>query len=175
MANTERSVSTLNTNLNHQNLRDMLESLKATVGGVGNCYLNSSTNVAINTANALTNGFTLTASGEEQDFTASGNKLTYNGTATRTVKATYGMTMGMTASGNSQLAIGIQKNGSDVTASIRTSRIIQGAIEQVAVAGTCLVEMAANDYIELAMKNVTGTEDMVIQSADLTLQGTLAQ
>ena len=180
MANTERSTTTLLAEQDKQTDRDLIASLMGTVGATAHAYINTSTNVAINTANILTTAVgTLTASGYENDFTVSGNKITYNGTATRTVLVRYGANVGLTASGNSKVAIGIKKNTSIITASIRTSRLLTGTtvstIATVPLNGTTLVRLTSGDYIKFAVKNVTSTQSMVLQSAELTLMGTFAR
>lgn len=176
MANTEQSVDTLNSNDDIQHYRNLIESLKASVGAIGVAAHSLSANITIDTANSYTNTVgTFTASGEEQDFTVSGNKLTFNGTLTRTVRVDYGVGIQLVTSANNEVACALSLSGAILTRSIVTSGTLSGALAQAHLRGTQLVEMAAGQYIELLIANVDATTNLVIHSASLAAQGTFAQ
>lgn len=177
MADTQKTVAALLALMPHQDLRDFITSLsEGSIGCIGGMEHTTSTNVTITTANVFTAGIgTPLATGQENNFAVSGNKMTYSGTATRDVMIHYGMAVGLGASANNNVSIGLTLNDALVTRTVRASREIKGAVTTVPLSGHTIVEMANGDYVKLEIRNDDATTNLVVNHADLTAIASFAE
>ena len=120
--------------------------------------LNNGTDTSIGVANVNTwvkaNG--TTTSGTNSKFTHTTNRLTYNGAFTNSFLVTLNATA-RSGGTNQVISIGVAKNGTIIAESegiIRTttSNVEHGGSTQA------VVEMVANDYVELFVRNTSSTD-----------------
>ena len=120
--------------------------------------LNNGTDTSIGVANAnvwvKANG--TTTSGTNSKFTHTTNRLTYNGAFTNSFLVTLNATA-RSGGTNQVISIGVAKNGTIIAESegiIRTttSNVEHGGSTQA------VVEMVANDYVELFVRNTSSTD-----------------
>lgn len=120
--------------------------------------LNNTTDTTIGVANAnvwvKANG--TTTSGTNSKFTHTTNRLTYNGAFTNSFLITLNATV--RSAGTSQsISIGVAKNGTIITES---EGIVRTATANVEHGGStqAVLEMVANDYVELYVRNTSSTD-----------------
>ncbi len=120
--------------------------------------LNNTTDTTIGVANAnvwvKANG--TTTSGTNSKFTHTTNRLTYNGAFTNSFLITLNATV--RSAGTSQsISIGVAKNGTIIAES---EGIVRTATANVEHGGStqAVVEMVANDYVELFVRNTSSTD-----------------
>lgn len=97
------------------------------------------------------------------NFSASAaGRLTYTGAITRNFMIDSTVTMHPAAS-NVDCAMLIAKNGAVITASQMWSHISHNAEQQVS--SNWIVSLAQNDYVEIFVSNLSGTQDIEVNSA----------
>ena len=120
--------------------------------------LNNTTDTAIGVANAnvWVKATGTTTSGTNSKFTHTTNRLTYNGAFTNSFLVTLNATV-RSAGSNQSISIGVAKNGTTITES---EGIIRTATSNVEHGGStqAVVEMVANDYVELYVRNTSSTD-----------------
>ena len=120
--------------------------------------LNNTTDTAIGVANAnvWVKATGTTTSGTNSKFTHTTNRLTYNGAFTNSFLVTLNATV-RSAGSNQSISIGVAKNGTIITES---EGIIRTATSNVEHGGStqAVLEMVANDYIELFVRNTSSTD-----------------
>lgn len=120
--------------------------------------LNNTTDTAIGVANAnvWVKATGTTTSGTNSKFTHTTNRLTYNGAFTNSFLVTLNATV-RSAGSNQSISIGVAKNGTTITES---EGIIRTATSNVEHGGStqAVVEMVANDYVELFVRNTSSTD-----------------
>ena len=120
--------------------------------------LNNTTDTAIGVANAnvWVKATGTTTSGTNSKFTHTTNRLTYNGAFTNSFLVTVNATV-RSAGSNQSISIGVAKNGTTITES---EGIIRTATSNVEHGGStqAVLEMVANDYIELFVRNTSSTD-----------------
>jgi hypothetical protein len=120
--------------------------------------LNNTTDTAIGVPN--TNTFVkatgTTTSGTNSKFTHTTNRLTYNGAFTNSFLVTVNATV-RSGGTNQSISIGVAKNGTTIAES---EGIIRTATANVEHGGStqAVLEMVANDYVELFVKNTSSTD-----------------
>ena len=120
--------------------------------------LNNATDTAIGVPN--TNVFVkatgTTTSGTNSKFTHTTNRLTYNGAFTNSFLVTVNATV-RSGGTNQSISIGVAKNG---TILAESEGIIRTATANVEHGGStqAVLEMVANDYVELFVKNTSSTD-----------------
>lgn len=121
--------------------------------------LNNGTDTAIGVANVnvWVKATGTTTSGTNSKFTHTTNRLTYNGAFTNSFLVTLNATV-RSGGSNQSISIGVAKNGVIISES---EGIIRTATSNVEHGGStqAVLEMAANDYIELFVRN-TGSIDI---------------
>ena len=120
--------------------------------------LNNTTDTAIGVANAnvWVKATGTTTSGTNSKFTHTTNRLTYNGAFTNSFLITLNATV--RSAGTSQsISIGVAKNGTIITES---EGIVRTATANVEHGGStqAVLEMVANDYVELYVRNTSSTD-----------------
>jgi len=120
--------------------------------------LNNTTDTAIGVSNVnvWVKATGTTTSGTNSKFTHTTNRLTYNGAFTNSFLVTLNVTA-RSAGVNQIISIGVAKNGTIITESegiIRTttSNVEHGGSTQA------VVELVANDYVELYVRNTSSTD-----------------
>lgn len=120
--------------------------------------LNNTTDTTIGVANVNTwvKATGTTTSGTNSKFTHTTNRLTYNGAFTNSFLVTVNATV-RSGGTNQLISIGVAKNGTTVPESegiIRTttSNVEHGGSTQA------VVELVANDYVELYVRNTSSTD-----------------
>ena len=120
--------------------------------------LNNGTDTAIGTPNVNTwvKASGTTTSGTNSKFTHTTNRLTYNGAFTNSFLVTLNATV-RSAGTNQSISIGVAKNGTIITES---EGIIRTATSNVEHGGStqAVLEMVANDYVELFVRNTSSTD-----------------
>ena len=120
--------------------------------------LNNTTDTTIGVANAnvWVKATGTTTSGTNSKFTHTTNRLTYNGAFTNSFLVTLNATV-RSAGSNQSISIGVAKNGTTITES---EGIIRTATSNVEHGGStqAVVEMVANDYVELYVRNTSSTD-----------------
>jgi len=120
--------------------------------------LNNTTDTTIGVANVNTwvKATGTTTSGTNSKFTHTTNRLTYNGAFTNSFLVTLNATV-RSAGTNQSISIGVAKNGTIITES---EGIIRTATANVEHGGStqAVLEMVANDYIELFVRNTSSTD-----------------
>jgi hypothetical protein len=120
--------------------------------------LNNGTDTAIGTPNVNTwvKASGTTTSGTNSKFTHTTNRLTYNGAFTNSFLVTLNATV-RSAGTNQSISIGVAKNGTIISES---EGIIRTATANVEHGGStqAVVEMVANDYVELFVRNTSSTD-----------------
>jgi hypothetical protein len=120
--------------------------------------LNNTTDTAIGVPN--TNIFIkatgTTTSGTNSKFTHTTNRLTYNGAFTNSFLVTLNATV-RSGGTNQLISIGVAKNG---TAIAESEGIVRTSTANVEHGGStqAVLEMAANDYVELFVRNTSSTD-----------------
>jgi hypothetical protein len=120
--------------------------------------LNNTTDTTIGPSNTnvwvKANG--TTTSGTNSKFTHTTNRLTYNGAFTNSFLVTLNATV-RSAGTNQSISIGVAKNGTTITES---EGIVRTATANVEHGGStqAVVEMVANDYVELYVRNTSSTD-----------------
>ena len=120
--------------------------------------LNNGTDTAIGSPNVNTwvKATGTTTSGTNSKFTHTTNRLTYNGAFTNSFLVTLNATV-RSGGTNQSISIGVAKNGTIITESegiVRTgtSNVEHGGSTQA------VLEMVANDYVELFVRNTSSTD-----------------
>jgi len=120
--------------------------------------LNNGTDTAIGTPNVNTwvKASGTTTSGTNSKFTHTTNRLTYNGAFTNSFLVTLNATV-RSAGTNQSISIGVAKNGTIITES---EGIVRTATSNVEHGGStqAVLEMVANDYVELFVRNTSSTD-----------------
>lgn len=120
--------------------------------------LNNTTDTAIGTPNVNTwvKASGTTTSGTNSKFTHTTNRLTYNGAFTNSFLVTVNATV-RSAGTNQLISIGVAKNG---TTFAESEGIIRTTTANVEHGGStqAVVEMVANDYVELYVRNTSSTD-----------------
>ena len=114
------------------------------------------TSIGVSNVNVWVKAAGTTTSGTNSKFTHTTNRLTYNGAFTNSFLVTLNATA-RSAGTNQNISIGVAKNGTIVTESegiIRTttSNVEHGGSTQA------VVELVANDYVELYVRNTSSTD-----------------
>ena len=120
--------------------------------------LNNTTDTTIGVANAnvWVKATGTTTAGTNSKFTHTTNRLTYNGAFTNSFLITLNATV--RSAGTSQsISIGVAKNGTIITES---EGIVRTATANVEHGGStqAVLEMVANDYVELFVRNTSSTD-----------------
>jgi hypothetical protein len=120
--------------------------------------LNNTTDTSIGVANAnvWVKATGTTTSGTNSKFTHTTNRLTYNGAFTNSFLVTLNATV--RSAGTSQsISIGVAKNGTIITES---EGIVRTATANVEHGGStqAVLELVANDYVELYVRNTSSTD-----------------
>jgi hypothetical protein len=120
--------------------------------------LNNTTDTSIgpSNTNVWVKASGTTTSGTNSKFTHTTNRLTYNGAFTNSFLVTLNATV--RSAGTSQsVSIGVAKNGTIITES---EGIVRTATSNVEHGGStqAVLEMVANDYIELFVRNTSSTD-----------------
>ena len=120
--------------------------------------LNNGTDTAIGSPNVNTwvKASGTTTSGTNSKFTHTTNRLTYNGAFTNSFLVTLNATV-RSGGTNQSISIGVAKNGTIITESegiirTNTSNVEHGGSTQA------VLEMVANDYVELFVRNTNSTD-----------------
>ena len=120
--------------------------------------LNNGTDTAIGTpnVNVWVKATGTTTSGTNSKFTHTTNRLTYNGAFTNSFLVTLNATV-RSGGTNQSISIGVAKNGTIITESegiirTNTSNVEHGGSTQA------VLEMVANDYVELFVRNTNSTD-----------------
>ena len=120
--------------------------------------LNNTTDTAIGSPNVNTwvKATGTTTSGTNSKFTHTTNRLTYNGAFTNSFLVTLNATV-RSGGTNQSISIGVAKNGTIITESegiirTNTSNVEHGGSTQA------VLEMVANDYVELFVRNTSSTD-----------------
>ena len=120
--------------------------------------LNNGTDTAIGSPNVNTwvKASGTTTSGTNSKFTHTTNRLTYNGAFTNSFLVTLNATV-RSGGTNQSISIGVAKNGTIITESegivrTNTSNVEHGGSTQA------VLEMVANDYVELFVRNTSSTD-----------------
>ena len=120
--------------------------------------LNNTTDTAIGTPNVNTwvKATGTTTSGTNSKFTHTTNRLTYNGAFTNSFLVTLNATA-RSGGTNQNISIGVAKNGTILSES---EGIIRTTTANVEHGGStqAVVEMVANDYVELYVRNTSSTD-----------------
>ena len=120
--------------------------------------LNNTTDTAIGVSNVnvWVKATGTTTSGTNSKFTHTTNRLTYNGAFTNSFLVTLNATV-RSAGTNQSISIGVAKNGTIITES---EGIVRTATANVEHGGStqAVLEMVANDYIELFVRNTSSTD-----------------
>ena len=120
--------------------------------------LNNGTDTAIGTPNVNTwvKATGTTTSGTNSKFTHTTNRLTYNGAFTSSFLVTLNATV-RSGGTNQSISIGVAKNGTIITES---EGIVRTATSNVEHGGStqAVLEMVANDYVELFVRNTSSTD-----------------
>jgi len=120
--------------------------------------LNNTTDTTIGVANVNTwvKATGTTTSGTNSKFTHTTNKLTYNGAFTNSFLVTVNATV-RSGGTNQLISIGVAKNG---TTFAESEGIIRTTTANVEHGGStqAVVEMVANDYVELYVRNTSSTD-----------------
>lgn len=120
--------------------------------------LNNTTDTTIGVANVNTwvKATGTTTSGTNSKFTHTTNKLTYNGAFTNSFLVTVNATV-RSGGTNQLISIGVAKNG---TTFAESEGIIRTTTANVEHGGStqAVVEMVANDYVELFVRNTSSTD-----------------
>jgi len=114
------------------------------------------TSIGVSNVNVWVKASGTTTSGTNSKFTHTTNRLTYNGAFTNSFLVTLNVTA-RSAGVNQIISIGVAKNGTIITESegiIRTttSNVEHGGSTQA------VVELVANDYVELYVRNTSSTD-----------------
>jgi hypothetical protein len=114
------------------------------------------TSIGVSNVNVWVKATGTTTSGTNSKFTHTTNRLTYNGAFTNSFLVTLNVTA-RSAGVNQIISIGVAKNGTIISESegiIRTttSNVEHGGSTQA------VVEMVANDYVELYVRNTSSTD-----------------
>ncbi len=115
------------------------------------------TTIGVSNVNVWVKASGTTTSGTNSKFTHTTNKLTYNGAFTNSFLVTVNATV-RSATSNQSISIGVAKNGTIIAES---EGIIRTATSNVEHGGSTqsVLEMVANDYVELFVRN-TGSTDI---------------
>jgi len=120
--------------------------------------LNNGTDTSIGVANVNTwvKATGTTTSGTNSKFTHTTNRLTYNGAFTNSFLVTLNATV-RSAGSSQSISIGVAKNGTIITES---EGIVRTATANVEHGGStqAVLEMVANDYVELFVRNTSSTD-----------------
>jgi hypothetical protein len=114
------------------------------------------TTIGVSNVNVWVKAAGTTTSGTNSKFTHTTNRLTYNGAFTNSFLVTVNATV--RSAGTSQsISIGVAKNGTIITES---EGIVRTATANVEHGGStqAVLEMVANDYIELFVRNTSSTD-----------------
>ena len=114
------------------------------------------TTIGVSNVNVWVKATGTTTSGTNSKFTHTTNRLTYNGAFTNSFLVTLNATV--RSGGTSQsISIGVAKNGTIITES---EGIIRTATANVEHGGStqAVLEMVANDYVELFVRNTSSTD-----------------
>lgn len=129
--------------------------------------VNNAVETVIAAVNTPVKATAATSVGEiSADFAHSANRLTYNGTETRTFKIDAAITaLRGTGSGSPKFAFYIALNG----AVISKSKIIRdvGGNAQAAINAQALLQLSTNDIIEVWVENTTDTANLLIEELNL--------
>ena len=114
------------------------------------------TSIGVSNVNVWVKASGTTTSGTNSKFTHTTNRLTYNGAFTNSFLVTLNATA-RSGGSNQNISIGVAKNGTIISESegiIRTttSNVEHGGSTQA------VVEMVANDYVELFVRNTSSTD-----------------
>jgi hypothetical protein len=131
----------------------------------GGCYWSTPTETANDAATPIKCAGTTSSMGLN-GFSHTSNKLTYTGTATRVCFVSASFAVSLAQAGD--LDMSIYKNGALVTGSI-VSRTV-GTTDIGAMAVTCLVSLATNDYVELWCEVQQDADDVTIENGVLSAQ-----
>ena len=134
----------------------------------GSIYINTAVVTTISTINTpvKVSGTTSSTNLFRSDTGSQNNRLRYTGTKTR--KFTLIATFSMLGGNNKVYAFHIYKNGSNIP-SIYVENNIQNAgdIGAATIMGT--VELATNDYVELWVENLSGTQNCTINAMNFII------
>ena len=104
------------------------------------------------------------AFGVNTGFTqTSGGRLTYNGTTTAVMTIHASITLDPVSAANQDLSVYVAKNGA-IIAATRISAFISAGLTQNLSLSTNQ-SFAANDYVELFVRNATSTDNITVASA----------
>ena len=114
------------------------------------------TSIGVSNVNVWVKATGTTTSGTNSKFTHTTNRLTYNGAFTNSFLVTLNATA-RSGGTNQNISIGVAKNGTIISESegivrTTTSNVEHGGSTQA------VVEMVANDYVELYVRNTSSTD-----------------
>lgn len=114
------------------------------------------TTIGVPNTNVFIKATGTTTSGTNSKFTHTTNRLTYNGAFTNSFLVTVNATV-RSGGTNQSISIGVAKNGTIITES---EGIIRTATANVEHGGStqAVLEMVANDYVELFVRNTSSTD-----------------
>jgi hypothetical protein len=114
------------------------------------------TSIGVSNVNVWVKATGTTTSGTNSKFTHTTNRLTYNGAFTSSFLVTLNATV-RSGGTNQLISIGVAKNG---TAIAESEGIIRTTTANVEHGGStqAVVEMVANDYVELYVRNTSSTD-----------------
>ena len=114
------------------------------------------TTIGVPNTNVFIKATGTTTSGTNSKFTHTTNRLTYNGAFTNSFLVTVNATV-RSGGTNQSISIGVAKNGTIITES---EGIVRTATANVEHGGStqAVVEMVANDYVELFVRNTSSTD-----------------
>jgi len=135
----------------------------------GNLYITTTATTIFSAINTPTKALgTTTAVNLFRVSSPTDNRLTYIGNKTK--KFIVVCTMSITAASNNiQYSLYISKNGIVLPESRSTTKIANGADHQ-AIALSCTLSMAPNDYIEVWVENDSGTTSMTVENLNLGIK-----
>ena len=114
------------------------------------------TSIGVSNVNVWVKASGTTTSGTNSKFTHTTNRLTYNGAFTNSFLVTLNATV-RSGGTNQLISIGVAKNG---TAIAESEGIVRTTTSNVEHGGStqAVVEMVANDYVELFVRNTSSTD-----------------
>ena len=149
-----------------QDLRDAVETLATKYGEI---YVSSSSATSITDTTSYFDIAGTWTLGQAKQFDENTNgQLRYTGTPD--VEAMVKGSVSVTVAGNNDIVhLEIRKNGQDVTGSDATLKLATGAdVQSFSVLG--VVSLSTNDYITLAVRNETATDNITAVEAHLVVE-----
>lgn len=133
----------------------------------GECYFNANASAtAITVTGTYYKGAGTTTAGTNSQFTATANRLTYNGLKTRNFLVTIAVSV---STGNNNQVLGVQifKGGVAVAASEQEIRQTTAGDAVTGVAKS-IISLATGEYVELYVTNKTATNSVTIEYMNFT-------